>query len=430
MRKTLPLLAVLLLTLSAGYAQDYRKNAFGAGFSVLDFTNADDVGGAISSGDIYKWQGSKKGGLNLDYWRGITNHVDLAGRLTFAFVDYPFKNKTPLGENKLFTQLDATLNAKLLKEKSVVNPFLTAGIAGFTYASDFGALAPLGVGIQFNIGGRTYIMLQAQDRIAITSNANDHLQYSLTFLQSLRTEKVAEPKVVTPPIVQAPKDSDGDGIPDDKDECPTQAGPTALNGCPDKDGDGIADKNDKCPDVAGLVKYQGCPVPDTDKDGINDENDKCPTVPGLERYQGCPIPDTDGDGLNDEEDKCPQVAGRAADYGCPAVLFEAKKIQFATGKATLLKVSYVPLNKVVAFMKENPEVKIDVLGHTDNTGTDAVNEKLSQKRADAVAQYFAKQGISADRVSSKGFGSTQPIADNKTSAGRAQNRRTEFLFHR
>jgi OmpA-OmpF porin, OOP family len=70
------------------------------------------------------------------------------------------------------------------------------------------------------------------------------------------------------------------------------------------------------------------------------------------------------------------------------------------------------------------------LGHTDNTGTDAVNEKLSQKRADAVAQYFAKQGISADRISAKGFGSTQPIADNKTSAGRAQNRRTEFMFHR
>jgi outer membrane protein OmpA-like peptidoglycan-associated protein len=273
-------------------------------------------------------------------------------------------------------------------------------------------------------------MLQAQDRIAITSNANDHLQYSLTLLQSLHEPKVEAPKVVTPPIVQAPKDSDGDGIPDDKDECPTQAGPPALNGCPDKDGDGIADKNDKCPDVAGLVKYQGCPVPDTDKDGINDENDKCPTVPGLERYQGCPIPDTDGDGLNDEEDKCPQVAGRAADYGCPAVLFEAKKIQFATGKATLLPVSFTPLNKVVAFMKENPEVKIDVLGHTDNTGTDAVNEKLSQKRAEAVAQYFTKKGISADRISSKGFGSTEPIADNKTAAGRAQNRRTEFLFHR
>jgi len=81
-------------------------------------------------------------------------------------------------------------------------------------------------------------------------------------------------------------------------------------------------------------------------------------------------------------------------------------------------------------MKENPEVKIDVLGHTDNTGTDAENEKLSQKRAEAVAQYFTKKGISADRISSKGFGSTEPIADNKTAAGRAQNRRTEFLFHR
>ena len=430
MRKTLFLLPVLLLALSIGRAQEYKKNAFGIGISLLDFNSANNVGDAVSSGDIYKFEGFKKAGLNIDYWRGITRKLDLAGRLTTSFLDYPFPDKTSLGENKLFAQLDATLNAKLLKETAVVNPFLTAGIGGFVYNSEFGSIAPLGVGIQFNIGGSTYIMLQAQDRIGVTSNAADHLQYSLTFLQSLRKEEAPVPKVVAPPVVEAPKDSDGDGITDDKDQCPTQAGPASLNGCPDKDGDGIADKNDKCPDVAGLVKYQGCPVPDTDKDGINDENDKCPTVPGLERYQGCPIPDTDGDGLNDEEDKCPQVAGRAADYGCPAVLFEAKKIQFATGKATLLKVSFVPLDKVVAFMKENPEVKIDVMGHTDNTGTDAINEKLSQKRADAVKDYFVKKGISADRISSKGFGSTEPIADNSTSAGRAQNRRTEFLFHR
>jgi len=430
MRKTLSSLLVLLLALSTSYAQDYKKNALGVGFSIIDFANANHIDDAFNSGDFYKFEGTKKAGINIDYWRGLTSHLDLAGRITGAFLDYPFKNSPALGENKLFTQLDVTLNAKLLKEKAVVNPFLTAGIGGFIYNGDFGSIAPLGVGIQFNIMGNSYIMLQAQDRIGVTSNAVNHLQYSLTFLQSLRKEKVEAPKVIAPPVVEAPKDSDGDGITDDKDECPTQAGPAALNGCPDKDGDGIADKNDKCPDVAGLVKYQGCPIPDTDKDGINDENDKCPTVPGLERYQGCPIPDTDGDGLNDEEDKCPQVAGRAADYGCPAVIFEAKKVQFATGKATLLKASNVPLNKVVAFMKENPEVKIDVNGHTDNTGTDAVNEKLSQKRADAVLQYFVKNGISADRITAKGFGSSEPIADNKTAAGRAQNRRTEFLFHR
>jgi len=77
----------------------------------------------------------------------------------------------------------------------------------------------------------------------------------------------------------------------------------------DSDGDGIMDDNDKCPSVPGVAKYDGCPAPDSDKDGINDEEDRCPTVPGVARYQGCPIPDTDKDGINDEEDKCPNQAG-------------------------------------------------------------------------------------------------------------------------
>ena len=188
-------------------------------------------------------------------------------------------------------------------------------------------------------------------------------------------------------------DKDHDGIPDDKDNCPNQAGPALTHGCPDKDGDGIADKDDKCPDVAGTLKnkgcpvldrdndgvndvddncpdvagvlrYHGCPIPDTDKDGINDELDKCPTVPGVARYNGCPVPDTDGDGVNDEEDKCPTVKGKEENNGCPVkeikkeivekVNFAARRIQFEYSRADLLPASFKVLDEVVKVLKENP----------------------------------------------------------------------------
>jgi len=106
-------------------------------------------------------------------------------------------------------------------------------------------------------------------------------------------------------------DTDGDGITDSEDGCPLIAGPISLKGCPDTDGDGVADKNDKCPNVKGTIG--GCP--DTDGDGIIDKNDKCPKVKGLREFGGCLPPDTDGDGVADSDDACPEVAGNV--NGCP-----------------------------------------------------------------------------------------------------------------
>jgi OmpA-OmpF porin, OOP family len=108
-------------------------------------------------------------------------------------------------------------------------------------------------------------------------------------------------------------DTDGDGIRDKDDTCPDEAGLVALQGCPDRDKDGIADKDDVCPDIAGLPTLKGCP--DTDKDGIADKDDTCPDVAGLAQFGGCP--DTDGDGITDKEDVCPTVAGKLDLKGCP-----------------------------------------------------------------------------------------------------------------
>lgn len=198
-------------------------------------------------------------------------------------------------------------------------------------------------------------------------------------------------------------DVDGDGIPDKDDKCPQEKGLANLGGCPDADGDGIADKMDACPNLAGPADKQGCP--DSDGDGISDNLDKCPTVPGVASMKGCPE-------INEKTKK----------------LFEKALtgVQFETGKSTIKKVSYPILDQVVTVMKENPSYNLEIHGHTDDQGDDAKNMKLSDDRAAAVKTYLTEKGVAATRLSSAGHGETMPVADNKTAAGRAKNRRVEF----
>ena len=204
----------------------------------------------------------------------------------------------------------------------------------------------------------------------------------------------------------------------------------ALNGCPDKDADGVADKDDKCPDVPGIAKYQGCPIPDTDNDGVNDEEDKCIDVAGVARFQGCPIPDRDNDGVNDEEDRCPDVAGAPDNEGCPKLetsKFNASAVGFVTGSVALTAASKKELDKAAKILNEQyPTIKVEIAGHTDNTGKPESNKVLSEKRAAAVKTYLVKKGVAADRLTTVGFGQEQPVDDNATKAGKAKNRRVEF----
>jgi OmpA-OmpF porin, OOP family len=230
--------------------------------------------------------------------------------------------------------------------------------------------------------------------------------------------------------LQGCPDKDGDGITDAEDRCPEVAGTAAMKGCPDRDKDGIADIDDNCPDIAGIAKFKGCP--DTDGDGIMDKEDACPTVPGTVALKGCP--DRDGDGIGDAEDKCPDVFGTIANKGCPEmtpvekeqVIKIGKAIYFATGKDIIKKESEAPLDELVVILNKYPKIQLQVEGNTDNVGDDKKNLKLSQDRAAAVKKYLVNKGIAEDRLSAVGFGETKPIADNKTAAGRAQNRRVDL----
>ena len=148
--------------------------------------------------------------------------------------------------------------------------------------------------------------------------------------------------------------------------------------------------------------------------------------------------DTDGDGVPDRIDNCPTEKGPASNFGCPLnkkqkVTVRDGKIElldrvlFAPGKAQILKPSFPLLDQVQTVLKGHPELdKVEVQGHTDSVGVPAKNLKLSEDRAQAVLEYLVKKGVARDTLAAKGYGDTQPIADNKTKAGQEKNRRVEF----
>jgi outer membrane protein OmpA-like peptidoglycan-associated protein len=234
------------------------------------------------------------------------------------------------------------------------------------------------------------------------------------------------------------KDSDGDGVFDLADKCPNTPAGTAVdaNGCPkDSDGDGVLDAVDKCPNTpAGTpVDATGCPK-DSDGDGVTDLLDKCPNTPAGTKVDatGCGF-DSDGDGVVDGTDKCPNTpAGTKVDaVGCPALFgggatLVLEGVYFETGKAILKPESQASLDRVAESLKGNPEVTVEIGGHTDNTGSKVTNQKLSAARANAVKDFLISKGVDASRMTAKGYGPDKPVADNKTVAGRAANRRVEL----
>lgn len=144
--------------------------------------------------------------------------------------------------------------------------------------------------------------------------------------------------------------------------------------------------------------------------------------------------DTDGDGIPDLWDNCPEERGKVENAGCPvrekvSADFD-EMINYEVGKADLKPSTYTHLDKLVKILNENPTYMVALDGHTDNTGSDAVNDSLSQKRVDNVKSYLVEKGIDASRITAKGHGSSEPLLPNTSKANRAKNRRTEVrLIH-
>lgn len=232
-----------------------------------------------------------------------------------------------------------------------------------------------------------------------------------------------------------PKDSDLDTLPDKADKCPEEAG-IAPDGCPDPDPDkdSVPRDRDRCPDVAG-IEPDGCPDPDPDKDTVAADADRCPDVAGVPP-DGCP--DQDADGLADDKDGCPDKPETKNAFqdgdGCPDELPKElakftgsiKGITFTSGKAEITAASFKVLDEAAAVLTQFGDLRMEIQGHTDNSGEAEKNKVLSQARADAVKVYLMSKGIAEARLTAIGYGPDVPVGDNNTAEGKAKNRRIEF----
>ncbi|HHJ50652.1 MAG TPA: OmpA family protein [Phaeodactylibacter sp.] len=238
-------------------------------------------------------------GLEVAYVRNINSFLNVAFPLHAGLANVPdYMNKrTVLGG-------DAVLHFQYFNEGARLVPYALIGGGLVTENfEDLGVEFPIGLGANLRVGADSYINAEASYRFS-QADMRNHLKLGLGYWFTLKSS----PKV---------SDMDGDGVPDEEDECPDIAGPANLLGCPDADGDGVVDKLDACPDMPGAV--MGCP--DGDGDGVADKDDKCPDEAGSLLNEGCPDiakpADADGDGVPDETDACPNLAGPASSAGCP-----------------------------------------------------------------------------------------------------------------
>lgn len=429
-------------------------------------------------------------GLQFEYQRRLNGNFLLGFPLSIsssdAIVDETVDLTNPINLQSQVKSisaygLDLLAIFEPIARRSFFDPQLFGGVGLVTESFNETTIAiPVGLNLNFRFGDNFYLSPQISYRLAIDDSnvgIRDNLQLGAGIHLQLGN---STPKPPPPPKVV---DTDGDGIEDAADQCPTEAGPVALLGCPDTDGDGIANKNDNCPEVAGLATMMGCP--DTDADGIKDSDDDCPTEAGPASNKGCPIadsdgdgtadaddqcpneagplalmgcpdtdgdgvadkdddcptktgpaatrgcPDTDGDGLLDKDDKCPRRAGPASNKGCPEIAvrdqetldFAIQNINFETGSSVITADSREVLAKVIDIMSRYPGYQLGIGGHTDSIGSAESNLKLSERRAQSVMKYLIDNGVNPKMVTATGYGETLPIADNMNKAGREQNRR-------
>ena len=308
-----------------------------------------------------------------------------------------------------------TIKYDIIKRQTVLDPFIEIG-GGYTWIDEIGAgTANGGVGLNIWFSENLGLTLQSSYKHAFEDYLAPHFQH----LAGIS-------------VKFGGTDTDGDGIYDKDDACPEVAGLEAFNGCPDSDGDGIEDSKDACPNEAGSKEMNGCP--DADGDGVADKDDACPSEAGPAENKGCPWPDTDGDGVLDKDDQCPEVAGTVANAGCPEVTEEVQKqlndyartILFDTGKSSIKAESTSVMVDIITILKEYPNAKFTVEGHTDSVGSEKLNQSLSESRALSVKEFLVDKGIEEFRLSAVGYGESKPIATNNTRAGRTQNRRVEI----
>jgi len=388
-------------------------------------------------------------GLGVGY--NLTKH--LGAELMGNYIDS--RSDQGRGNNQI-SSLRADALYHFRPEKRLV-PYISAGVGGIHFDPDYRSgstdpLVDLGAGIKYFLSPRVALRGDLRNLYSFGgTETNWSAAGGLTLLLGGEHKPMAPadsdgdgvtddrdqcpqtPPGTTvgadgcPPL--APLDTDGDGVTDELDRCPSTPTPTPVDaaGCPkDGDGDGVADYIDRCPNTPRgvVVDGHGC-AKDSDGDGVTDHLDRCPNTPAGATVDaaGCPK-DSDGDGVADFRDQCPNTPRQATVDGRGCWVLHG--VHFATGKADLTPGSAPVLDAVVRVLKANPNLRLEVQGHTDATGSAAFNQRLSGLRAKAVAAYFTAHGVDSGRLTAKGYGPSQPAATNDTAEGRAKNRRVEL----
>ena len=338
--------------------------------------------------------------------------------------------------------------------------YVTAGLgqvdssANIPYSGDNSTRIVLGMGYEY--AWRNGYAL----RLAVQNFGGDASLFSVGMVYRFAS---VMPAVVVPVIVRTVVDTDGDGVQDEQDQCPDTPSGRIVNeqGCElDSDNDGVLDGVDQCPSTAAgvIVDSLGCNQ-DNDSDGVLNESDACPgtALTAVVDEKGCEL-DSDNDGVVDRRDQCPSTrAGLRVDrFGCVGdsdgdgvkddidecldtikgadvnekgcAIFEAKieGINFKLASVDLTASAKSKLDAAVAALLKFPSIRVEVQAHTDSQGELDNNQRLSDRRADSVVQYLESEGVARDRMVSRGYGETSPIAENLTPEGRALNRRVEF----
>ena len=224
---------------------------------------------------------------------------------------------------------------------------------------------------------------------------------------------------------------------DDVDQCPYSepgeiVGPDGCVVFIDSDRDGVVDNKDLCANTpAGApVDSYGC-ISDVDGDGVTDDIDQCPnTVQGAAiDVTGCER-DDDGDNVVNHRDRCPNTRpGVPVDSdGCQiGSTYELRGVNFRVGIGSVAHGRRADSRRCRApWLLDHPHLIVEVAGHTDSDGSATANLSLSDRRANTVRDYLIQRGVNPNSITARGYGESQPVADNESAEGKAENRRVEL----
>ncbi len=351
------------------------------------------MGSYIDDDDISQLDDGVAGG-QFGFGKAFEGPWNLEGYLMAAELDgFPGQSQTGLG-------VDLQL---VINRAGRFTPYLFAGPGYLTLNPDGadesdGLMLSGGAGFLADIFGDSNIALRAEYRLRSHEIADIDTQDNL-FSLGIQFPFGAPTVTAVPPVVEA--DSDGDGVVDSVDRCPgtPQGVRVDAEGCPlDSDGDGVSDDKDECPDTVrgAAVDEKGCEL-DGDNDGVVDRLDRCPdSAPGVQvDIRGCEIKE---------------------EIRLQGVHFESNSDRLLPGAESVL-------DDAAATLVKNPSIRVEVAGHTDSDGTAEYNEGLSARRAATVRDYLVASGVTEDRLTTRGYGESEPIADNNTAGGKAENRR-------